>query len=213
MRPSRLIFLALAFVPALLLASWFVYERAPVWFSATPAWLNPSGESAIPGACEALNALKVYRGRFVAESAALDADTARARANTAIAEHYALPAGGTAHTRHAALVRATFPDGGERLVWLALADLAPGAEGRLDKAAVVFVDAQTGDLLALHTAMSASDPRVACGGGPVSRRALLREYLPLLLALGWLGLAAFGWILIRLRRRRRMRATAARADH
>lgn len=212
MQRSRLIFLALALVPALLLAGWFVYERAPVWFAATPAWLNPSGDSAIPGACEALDALRVYRGRFVSESATLDVDSARAQANATIAQHYALPAGSTVAPQHIALVRATFPDGGERLAWLALADLAPGDDGRLDQVAIVFIDAQTGDLLALHTAMSASDPRVACGGGPVSQRALLREYLPLLLALGWLGLAAFGWILMRLRRRWRLKTTVTRAN-
>nr|PZN50764.1 MAG: hypothetical protein DIU68_17695 [Chloroflexota bacterium] len=200
---SKPLIAALLFLPALLLAGWFVYEQAPIWFSGTPAWLDPKHPEAVPGACGALSALRVYRGRFVSETAALDAGAARERANRVAAEYYALPDGDYALDQGPALVRANFPQAGERLAWLALADLDAGDEARFGKVAIMFLDAENGDLLALHTGMSASDPQAACGGGPVSRRALLRQYLPLLLALGYVIVIAAGGLAARWWRKRR----------
>ena len=188
-------------LPALVLLGWFIAEQSPNWFPSEPRWLQVTSDQAIPGACEAMASLRAFGGRFSPDTnVALSAEVARATADEVVAQTYDLPAG--RYTREApALVRATFPDVGERLAWLNVAALDTGSDARLGKASIVYLDAETGETLSLITAVSVTDARTACGGPPVSRRVLVRQYLPLLALVGYGLIALAGYAVVLVRRR------------
>ena len=198
-RRRALLLLALL-LPALVLAGWFVFEQAPTWFPAAPVWLRPSSAEAIPGACEALASLNAYRGSFADDAVAVSRDDARQQAEALAAETVDLPPDAVTLDQPPVLVRAIFPGVGERLAWLGIVRLETDAA--LGKAAVVYLDAQSGEPLAVIAAASAVDPAASCGRPVVGRRALVRQYLPVFLLMGYavlLGLAALVW-LVRARR-------------
>jgi hypothetical protein len=189
-------------LPALVLLGWFIVEQAPNWFPAAPVWLRVTGDDAIPGACEAMASLRAFNGRFSSDTnaAGLTADDARATADEVVAQTYDLPPG--RYTGEApALVRATFPDAGERLAWLAVADLDAGGAARLGKASIIYIDTVTGEALSVITAVSVTDARAACGGPPISRRVRVRQYLPLLALVGYVLIVLAGYAVVWLRRR------------
>ena len=189
-------------LPALVLLGWFVFEQAPSWFPSAPRWLQVTSGEAVSGACEAMASVRAYSGRFVSEGgSSVSADDARARTDEIVAQTYDLPTGDYVEAQPS-LVRATFPDVGERLAWLAVANLDAGGETRLGKASVVYLDAQTGEPLAVITAVAVTDAREACGGPPISRRVLLRQYLPLLALVGYGVIVLAGYAVVALRRRR-----------
>lgn len=206
-RQRRLLLSLILSLPALLLAGWFLYEQLPVLFPAAPVWLRPDHPDAVPGACEAVASLRAFNGTFENARTGIDAEGARLAADFVIAQTYDLPPGRYTAEQATALVRARFPDAGERLAWLNVAPLDTG-ESRLGKAAIVYIDAQTGEPLALITAPAVTDARTACGGPPVSRRVLLRQYLPLLLLAGYVGIIGIMTAVALLRRRWKRAATA-----
>lgn len=179
-------------LPALALAGWFVFGLWTAWTSPNPLWLTLSDEAQAIGACEAVESLRAYRAeRIVAADAGwLSAAEARKRAERALSRH--IPAlspaiGGTA------LVRITPPDGAPRPAWLALAALEFDSS---DKAALVYVDAETGDPLTLIAGLNVGDPAEVCGYDPNGAR--LRLWLPLALLSGYL-LVVGGAVLLRRR--------------
>jgi hypothetical protein len=189
-------------LPLVLLLGWFVTEQAPRWLPTVPGWLRPASGEAATGACEALAAVEAYDGSFINffQQSALHMDDARARARQHAEAAYGVTLPDDASLSPATRVTATFPGVGERLVWLAIATLPKAPDDRFDHVGVLFVDAETGDLLALNTATSVVDAATACGGGPVGRRALVRQYLPLLLAgayVGVVGVGLLGWRLFK----------------
>jgi hypothetical protein len=188
-------------LPALVLLGWFIVEQSPIWFPAEPRWLQVTSGEAVPGACEALASLRAFGGRFSPDTnAAVSANDARTAADEVVAQTYNLPAG--RYTREApALVRATFRDVGERLAWLNVANLDSGSDARLGKASIVYIDAATGEALSLITAVSVTDARTACGRPPISRRVLVRQYLPLLVLVGYVLIVLAGYSVVQLRRR------------
>ena len=206
MTQQRLItWIILLTLPLVVLLGWFVTEQSPSWFSAVPAWLRPTSTTPATGACEALASVNAYGGEFIryATPTALTADDAVTRTREAVQANYGFTLEDDTSVSPPVLVRGTFPASGERLAWLVIAVLPKEPDARFDRVAVVFIDAETGDLRALDTAVSVTDARAACGGGPVSRRALVRQYLPLLLAAAYVALVTFGVLLRRWWLRRR----------
>lgn len=196
---SRLIFwIILLSLPLIVLLGWFVTEQSPTWLSAVPGWLRPVSAAPFTGACEALASVNAYQGEFIryATPTTLQAEDARSRAREIVQSGYDVLPPGEASLSPAVLVRGAFPGSGGALAWLVVAVLPKEADARFDRVAIVFVDAESGLVRALDTAVSVTDAAAACGGGPVSRRALVRQYLPLLLAAGYALLVACG-VLVR----------------
>ncbi len=193
-RTAALVVLLL--LPALALIGWYVVEQLPAW--QIPAWIQPSNPDAARGSCAALATMRTYGATFASDSTVLSAADSRAKADALVSQQTDRPPGSYADTRGPALVRATFPDVGQRLAWLnvaALDDPKTDPNARLGKAAVIYLDAQTGDPLAFVVAAGVDDPLVACGGGPVSRRELIRKYAPLIALAVYAVLAALGLFL------------------
>ncbi len=194
-------------LPLVLLLGWFVVEQSPSWFSAVPAWLRPTSPDAVTGACEALAAVEAYGGSFDGDLPwlGLTAPDALAAAREAAANAYEESLPPSAFSQPV-LVWATFPNAGNRIAWMTIATLAKPPDARFDRAGILFIDADNGELLALHTANSVTDAAAACGSGPVSRRALVRQYLPLLLTAAYVGLVGVGLLLRRWWTRRTRKA-------
>jgi hypothetical protein len=185
-RSPLLILLAL---PLLVFAGWFAYEQLPRFIWPAPVWLDPGSDSAVPGTCEVRNSLALVKGRFVAESAPLSADESVAQARAIIAETYSpIPDNPTVNST---LVRATFPGAGERLAWLHVIAIGERGENQPGKTAIVYLDAQAGDLLSLVTAGAAEMPSQMCGA-PTGRRVLLRQFAPLVAIVGYVGMLVVG---------------------
>jgi hypothetical protein len=192
--PIRLALFALLALPILVLAGWFISEGLPRWMPPTPPWLTATNPAAVPASCDAVASLNAYHASFTNDTAGvtISAEESRNRTDELVAAQYGLPDGHYAVEQGPALVRGTFPNVGERLAWLNVALLENNVEARLGKAAVVYVDAETGEPLAILTAAAVENPMTACGPAPMSRRDLLRRYLPLLLMGGYLALVMAG---------------------
>lgn len=192
-------------LPVLLLMGWFAYEQSPAWFNPAPMWLQPTHADAVLGACEALASLRSYGGAFTtaAGTTEITADAARAEADAVVARQFDVPPGAYSVPAGPSLVRAAFPDSGERLAWLNVAILDHDMPG---KVVVVYTDANTNEPLAVVAGVTATAPLESCGGGTVSRRALVRQYLPLIALAGYGGLIAAGMLARGLMRRRRRAA-------
>lgn len=170
-----------------------------------PGWLRPTSAEPAPGACEALGVVAGYQGEFINffQQTAITREDAPAVA-LAHAQSTVDVDGEIAVTPHAALVRATFPQAGERLAWLVLATL-PRDGARFERVASVFIDADTGDLLALSLANTVADSAAGCGSMPLTRRELVRQYLPVLIAVAYSGFIVLGITLARWWKRIRAR--------
>lgn len=210
---QRIRWIILLSLPIIVLLGWFVTERAPGWMVTVPGWLRTVGADPALGACEALTAVDGYQGEFINfyQPTVIRAPEAPAYARAGVEAATGLTLESAASLSPAALVRATFPQAGERLAWLVIATLPKDADARFDRVAVAFVDGDTGDLLAMNTAVSVTDARTACGGGPVGRRALVRQYLPLLVTAAYVGFLVAGLYLRALWQRRAARRAQASA--
>lgn len=183
-------------LPLVVLLGWFVTEQSPRWLSNVPGWLRPTATDAAVGACEALASVNAYRGQYInfVQPTTVLPDEAQRLARGYTEATYSVTLADASSLSAPTLVRATFPGVGERVAWMVIATLPRAADARFDRVGIVFVDAERGELLALDSAVSVVDAASACGGGPIGRRALVRQYLPVLLAVGYAGLVAFGWV-------------------
>lgn len=196
---SKWVIMLLVAAPALGLVGWFVYEQYPVW--SRPRW-----GAVNPGACAATASLEIYNAGWQPfAQPTITRDAGRAIAGDLITQQYGLPARQLS-ADESLLVAATFPDSGERLAWVYLGLLGEGDESTPGKAAVVYIDADSGEPLTLITAGAAADPRTACEMAALSRRALVRTYLPLVIAAGYAFKVGIIVSLLALRRRIKQRA-------
>jgi hypothetical protein len=197
--------------PLVLLVGWFAVEQYPTWTRGTPSWLRPTSPDVIAGACAADASVTAYGGRFITPSASatLDAEAARARANQTVIAQHDLPDGDYVPAHPPMLVEANFPGAGVRAAWLTIAIIAPSGDTAtgtgLGKAAVTYIDAETGEPLAYIVDSALRDPQTACGTKVVGRRELARQVLPLLIGIGYIGLlgvvGAGVWVYRRVKRR------------
>jgi hypothetical protein len=205
---NRILRAIVLLIPIVALAGWFAYEQYPAWTRNRPDWLQPRHPTVVPGACAADASVMAYGGRYVSGGATVSAGESRQLTDELVAQQHDLPAESYALENASTLVQANFPEMGERLAWLNIALIEPAGDTvtgtEFGTVAIVYLDAATGDPLAYVVDVSARDPLTACGGGPVSRRELLRQYLPLALAVGYVGLVGLigvGWWLLRRRRK------------
>jgi hypothetical protein len=187
--PRRLL-LILA-LPPLALILWLVAAQLPRWTAPQPGWFT--GGEDTPGVCAAVGSLALYGASRGDPSAGIGLDAARTSATKVVAEHYdaaALALGDPL------AVQAALPNTERRAYYVVTALLTQDA---LPKAAVIYLDAATGEPRALITATE--DPAVGCA---FNLRAALLDALrsPPALALGVYLVVVIGGALLLLAARR-----------
>jgi hypothetical protein len=204
-------------LPALVLGGWLLSEQLPVLVAPQWWWISANSPQGAPAACEAATSLRLYNGeRVLFEQPTISSDEAKAAADSFIAEQYS-KAGedGTAVTSleygGPSLFRATL-NGERRLVWLYTARVEtshianmPGTE-MPGMAAIIYMDANTGESLALLSAAGAGNAPAMCPF-PVRDWAVVAvRGTPFLALTGYVGLLVFLGVVViiyRIVRRRR----------
>lgn len=142
--------LLILLLPALALVVWLVAAQLPRWTAPAPGWFARG----TPGVCAAVRSLALYDARRVDPADGLGREAAQADAERVAADHYdAAPL----DVSEPLAVEASLP-GAPRSVYsvvtVRLSDAAP------EKAAVIYLDAATGEPRALITATD--DPAAIC---------------------------------------------------
>jgi hypothetical protein len=167
-RIFMIVFLSL---PALLLAGWLLSEQLPILLSPQWWWISANSPIGAPAACEAASTLRLYNGeRVLFEQPTVSSEDAKVTADRLIAEYYVgedeaavspLEYGGPS------LFRVSL-DGERRLAWLYTAQIATSRVAGLPgvampgAAAIIYVDASTGEPLALLSAAGAGNAEAIC---------------------------------------------------
>jgi hypothetical protein len=165
---------------------------APQWW-----WISASSPDGAPAACEAATSLRLYDGeRAFLEQPTISSEDAKAAADSLITEHYASAEGETitpVEYGGPSLFRATL-DGTRRLVWVVTARLEsshiagmPGME-MPGAVAIVYVDANTGETLALLSAVGAGNAPAMCPFPLRDWAVVMVRSTPFLAFAGYLGL-------------------------
>ena len=146
---SRLLRVCLLLVPALALIGWLVAAQLPRWTAPSADWFAPD----TPGVCAAVESLKLYQAAR-ADAGGIGSDTARADASKVAADHYDAPALAVGDPL---AVRASLPGDPPRALYVVTVRLSSSAP---EDDAVIYLDAASGDPLALITA--SDDPAATC---------------------------------------------------
>lgn len=178
--------------PAVALIAWLVVAQLPRWTAPTRGWFAPE----TPGVCAAAASLAVYQAVRGGSPDAISPDQARAVAEAVAGAHYDAP---VTQVSAPLAVWATLPEaGGERrayaVVTARLGNDAP------EKAAVIYLDAGSGEPRALLTAVE--DPAAACDFDLRAALVAVAKSPPLLLLAAYGGIIAGAWLARRLVRRR-----------
>jgi len=167
----RFFIIVLLFLPALILGGWLLSQQLPTLLAPQWWWISANHPNGAPAACEAATSLRLYDGeRVLFEQPAISADAAKIATDSLITEQYASADGEVitpVEYGGPSLFRATL-DGQRRLVWVVTAQLEtshvagmPGTE-MPGAAAIVYVDANTGEPLALLSAVGAGNAPAMC---------------------------------------------------
>jgi hypothetical protein len=182
-------------VPALVLIGWLISAQLPRWTAPQANWFAPN----TLGVCSAVDSLKLYDASR-ADVGGIGRDAALVEAAQATAQHYtgqiAPDTGISIKVSPAVGVQATLPGDQRRGYYLVIMPLSADA---LPKVAIVYVDAQTGDIKALITAID--DPAANCEFDVKAALLAAVKSPPLLLLVAYgvlvvVGLVA-GWLLRR----------------
>ncbi|MDX2137720.1 MAG: hypothetical protein SF123_06460 [Chloroflexota bacterium] len=179
----------IVWIPIILLVGWFLVEQLPLWFAPQPPWTRYPDLVALPGGCEAANALRLYgAARGADETTALTADDAQTTTVALIEQQY--PDERFTFALPPELVRGSFGD--TALAWFGIAMFARD-DTTAPAGAIVFLDAQSGAPLSVITVLGAGIEGAdgVCGAfapRPQGLRAALRPYLPLLALAGYVGI-------------------------
>lgn len=194
-------------LPTLLLAGWFFITQWPLWTAAQSWWITPRGADSAPAGCEAAGLLRALGASRAFGETAINAADAERLARAVLVEAYGdlpagLPAGGPG------LVQVTV-GGTQRTAWIittALAARRVDASGIVlpYPAAVVLVDAATGDILELAHAANAGDAARDC---PFPLRTLVvnalrsAPFVGMAVYLGAVFVLGASWLVVRRMRR------------
>jgi hypothetical protein len=183
----------IVWIPIILLVGWFLYEQLPIWFAPQPPWTRYPDLVALPGGCEAANALRLYAAeRGATDTTVLTAGNAQVAIETVLEQQY--PDTAFTFALPPEPVRGSF--GESSLAWFSLATFVRD-DASAPSGAIVFLDAQSGAPLSVITVLGAGAEGAdgVCGSfAPQSRglRAQLRPYLPLLALAGYAGIVTVG---------------------
>lgn len=136
-------------IPALILGARLLTEQLPIWTAPQQWWLPTDA----PAACAAVGSMSAYRAVRSNETPAIPAVEAVRRAEKVIAWQYFTA--GDVPMSEPLLISGMF-DGETRLAWVITAALSTAESGG---GTVIYVDAATGDPLAVVAALS---PNAAC---------------------------------------------------
>lgn len=166
----RLLIVVLISLPAFVLGGWLLSEQLPILLAPQWWWIGANTPGGAPAACEAATSLRLYDGeRVLFEQPSVSPEDARRAADQIIAEHYAIDDEDAIPIEYGgpSLFRATL-NGERRLVWLYTARIMtshvatlPGTD-MTGAAVIVYLDANTGDVLALLSAVGAGAAEVMC---------------------------------------------------
>jgi hypothetical protein len=181
----------LALIPLVALAAWLVASQLPTWSVPHAGWFP----AAMPGRCAAVASLRANSGTIAAVPA-LDLEVAQGAAHEAI--NAAIGGVNWIYSEFTA-VRATF--GSEARPALLMA--ARGDSAGIAPAAVVYLDAETAQVLSVSVGLD--DPTASCDFN--LRRAVRDAVLspPFLILAGYTALLAaggIGWLIFRRRARK-----------
>lgn len=137
-------------LPALALIVWLVATQLPLWTAPQPDWFA----AATPGVCAAVRSLVLSDAARSDPNAGIGAAAAQSAAAQVVSEHYGI----TALEVGAPLaVQAVLPGTDRRAYFVVTARLS---DDTLPKAAVIYLDAASGELRALFT--TPDDPAQNC---------------------------------------------------
>jgi hypothetical protein len=205
----RLLIAVFFSLPALALGGWLLLQQLPILLAPQWWWISANSPNGAPAACEAATSLRLYNGeRVLFEQPPVSSEDAKAAADRLIAERYTNV--GEAETTAVtpleyggpSLFRATL-DSERRLVWLVTARVAtshiagmPGME-MPGAAAIVYVDANTGEPLTLLSAAGAGHAPAMCPFPLRDWAVVTLRSTPFLALAGYVGLmVALGVTLI-----------------
>jgi hypothetical protein len=179
-------------VPALVLIGWLVSAQIPLWNVPQERWFSVS----TPGICAAVDSLKLYDGQR-ADVGGIGRDAALADAAQVALKYYTSPPPAGAAFFLAVLgVEATLPAQQRQGYYVVV---APLSSSPLPKAAVMYLDAQTGDVKALITAIDDESATCVFNWYPALLAAVKSPPLLLLVTYGVLVVAGLvaRWLLKR----------------
>ncbi|MBI1258023.1 MAG: hypothetical protein GC204_11180 [Chloroflexi bacterium] len=185
----RLLIAFVVALPALILIGWLVATQLPRWTAPQANWFPAK----TPGVCAAVDSLVLYQATR-ADVGGIGRDTALDDAMLVVVEHYKLNASDIALTDRAVLsVEAALPGDQRRGYYVASIRLN---NDPLPKAAVIYLDAESGDPRALITATE--DPNENCDFDIKAALLAAVKSPPLLLLLAYGGIvvvaAAARWL-------------------
>ena len=182
----------------MILGAWLLSEQLPVWTAPQSWWISPTDA---PAACAAVGTLTTYGATRVNETPTVPPAEALNRAEKAIQWQYQLPAP-PERLSDPLLVRGSF-NAEQRTAWLITAALDVGGS-------IVYLDATTGDPLAVIAAVS---PSATC---PFDLRGALVDMArsrAFLLFAGYVGVVVVGGAALLIWRLTRKRHAVSSGRH
>jgi hypothetical protein len=190
-------------LPVILLVGWFLVEQLPGWFAPPPPWTRYPDLLALPGGCQAANALRLFAAaRGATNATGMSAEQAQAATIVVLETQY--PNARFTFALSPELVRGSFGD--TALAWFSVATFERD-DATAPASAIVFLDGQSGEPLSVITVLGAGAEGAdgVCGSfapQPRGWSAVLRPYLPLLALAGYVSMVAIGAGVVWLRQKK-----------
>lgn len=192
-KPKRWLIAGLS-LPLIAMLGWFLYEQSLIWVTPVPYWIAGQGQSSyhfchslgnwIVGEVEPVEDTQIARITRAQASDTMERILARYHGFVPLME-----------ANGPRLVRATFPDGQQRLAWYEVVFIKMYDGGLAGEATGVYVDALTGEPLLLIPNVAVGDPCMTCICPAINLPFRLRQCLTLGLCIAYLlSLAIIGGV-------------------
>lgn len=189
-------------LPLLIALGWLLYQQVLAWILPKPEWIVSHADWQV-GRCIDAADLPSY---WVAhpepeqiEAAAITSDEAREIADRIVSRHrWAFGEGFYVYSLGPQAIYAAFANGEQRLVWFRVVITERGQADEFGEAAAAYVDAMTGEPLALIMGVTVDDLLFSCRyDEEATSRALRQRVLPV----GVVGICLlFAWVAFVIRR-------------